>query len=103
MAESFAIEYGTRMVETLERCRQIAQSIEKEPEHENQRLQLTSAAEKRRCRRAFWRMQGTSEELAEELAYCRRVLQSFRGSSANLESKLLDRLNESGDDLIDLY
>ncbi len=98
----FDIGFGIRMVEVLEQCRDAAESIEKSQRDET-RLKLTAAMEKRRCRRAWWQMQATAEELTQELTYCRIVLQCFRGSSAKLEVELRNSLNEAGDDLVDLY
>jgi len=101
--QSFDIGFGSRMAGVLERCGKTAESIENEQRDENKRIRLMAASEKRRCRRAWWRMQAAAEELTEELTYCRIVFRSFRGSSAKLEAELRQSLKEAGDDLIDLY
>ena|SRR5687767_13203449 len=100
---SFEVGYGFRMGAFLNECRGLAESIEKSSDETSKRTRMAAAAEKGRCRRAWWRMQSTAEELGEEITYCRTVLQSFRASSANLESTMLHHLDENADDLIDLH
>ena len=98
----FDVGVADRMAGLLERLQTIAEKVGRDKAQSNG-IRMRATVEKRRCRRAWWRMQATADELAQELSYCRAVLRSFGGSSAKLEAEVLNHLNENEDELISLY